>query len=417
MNSKALLAAVLLAAPTLQSFAQEWARFRGNAGSAISEVKTIPAKLSASDVNWSLDLGGIGHSSPVAWGDKLFVTTSSESRGGLSVACRNADTGKELWKKTFALKPFRKHRYNSFASSTPVLDADNLYVGWSEPGKYTFVALTHAGEKVWERNLGPFASQHGSGASPTIYEGKIILNSMKDDDSFIIALNPKSGKTIWKTTRPSKVASYGSAAVYRPQGAAPQLVFTSQADGIFALDPDNGKQLWQMPGIFTKRSAGSVSVAGDIVWGSCGSGGGGNYVVAVRAGIPEKGIKPERAWEIRRSSLSPYVPTPVVQGKYAYLLSDAGFLSCINHQTGEIIYAERLNTTGSRGANFFSSPVIIDGRLYCLTTHGKLYVCQAGPEYRVISEFDFNDTCHSTPAVHRGRLYIRTAGKLFSIGG
>jgi outer membrane protein assembly factor BamB len=115
--------------------------------------------------------------------------------------------------------------------------------------------------------------------------------------------------------------------------------------------------------------------------------------------------------------MSPYVPTAVVQGDFAYLLSDAGFLSCIRHQSGEVVYSERLNTGGSRGANFFSSPVIIDGRLYCLTTDGKLYVVQTGSECKVLSDFDFHDTCHATPAVHKGRLYVRTNGKLFSIGG
>lgn len=410
-----LLAATVAFA--LPAIGQEWARFRGSDGSAVSRVKTIPAKISVGDINWTTDLKGYGHSSPVAWGDRLFLTTSSEKSGGLTVQCLNIKNGGRIWKKDFALNPFRKHKYNSFASATPVLDEKNLYVGWSEPGKYTFAAISHGGDLVWQRDLGPFVSQHGSGASPTIYDGKIILNSMKDENSFVIALDKQSGRTIWKNERPSMVAAYGSAAVYQPKGGQAQLLFTSQADGIYSLDPRSGKQLWQMPGLYTKRSACSVTIAGDVVWGSCGSGGGGNYVVAVRAGVPEKGIKPSKAWEIRRSSQSPYVPTPVVMGEYGYLLSDAGFLSCIKHQTGEIVYSERLNTNGRRGANFFSSPVIIDGRLYCLTTTGKLYVCKTGPKYEVISAFDFDGTCHATPAVHKGRLYVRTAEKLFSIGG
>jgi len=398
--------------------AQEWARFRGHEGSAISSATTVPVKISEGDINWSVTLPGTGHSSPVAWGNRIFLTATSDSQGGIKVLCLSANSGKIQWSKSFGLSPFRKHKYNSFAASTPVLDSNNLYVGWSHPDKYSFVAMTHDGDIVWERDLGPYVSQHGSGASPTIHDGKIILNSMKDDDSFVIALDRKTGKTIWKNQRPSnKVAAYGSAAVYQPKGGKSQLLFTSQADGIYSLDPETGKQLWQVSDVYSKRSACSVTVAGDIVWGSCGSGGGGNYVVALRAGVPEKGIKPQPAWEIRRSSLSPYVPTPVVQGEYAYLLSDAGFLSCIRHQTGEIVYSERLNTDGRRGANFFSSPIIVNGHLYCLTTDGKLYVVKTGPKYQVVSDFDFHGTTHATPAVHSGRLYIRTVGKLFSIGG
>ncbi|MGB0582243.1 MAG: PQQ-binding-like beta-propeller repeat protein [Limisphaerales bacterium] len=412
--------AALLALPALISSAnaQEWARFRGAGGTAISKATTIPTKISAGDVNWSVDLPGPGHSSPVAWGNRMFLTTCSETKGGLKALCINPSNGNTIWSKDLALNPFRKHKYNSLASATPVLDDKHVYIGYSEPKKYTFIALTHDGKKAWERNLGPFDSQHGSGASPVLYDGKIILNSIKDDDSFIIALNPKNGQTLWQNKRPDNaVAAYGSASVYRPKGGQPQLLFTSQADGIFALNPANGKQLWQVPGLYTKRSACSVTIAGDIAFGSCGSGGGGNYIRAVRAGVPEKGIKPSPAWEIRRSSLSPYVPTPVVHGTYAYLLSDAGFLSCINHQTGEQLYAERLNTDGRRGANFFASPLIIDNRLFCLTTNGKLYICATGPQYKVLSDFQVQGTCHATPAVHGGRLYIRTTDKLYSIGG
>jgi outer membrane protein assembly factor BamB len=415
MSNKSLFLTLVFAASALP--AQEWAQFRGKGGTAISLAKTIPTEISAGDINWQINLPGTGHSSPVAWGDRIFLTVGNEKRGGISLLCVDAAKGGIIWQKDFALSPFAKHKYNSYASATPVVSADRVYFGWSEPRKYTFAALTHEGRLVWERDLGPYVSQHGSGASAMIHGDNVILNSMKDEDSFVIAMNAKSGETVWKTSRPNEVAAYGTATVYKPKGGNTQLLFTSQADGIFALNPDDGKQLWQMPGVFSKRSSSSVVVAGDLCWGTCGSGGGGNYIVAVRPGVPELGRKPELAWDLRRSSMVPYVSTAIVDGDYAYLLSDAGFFSCMQHQTGEVVYSERLNDGGSRGANFFSSPVMIDGRVYCLTTNGKLYVVQSGPEYKVLGSYDFNDNCHATPAVHKGRLYVRTAGKLFSIGG
>ncbi len=397
--------------------AQEWTRFRGPEGSGISGAKTIPTKWSEGDINWKIKLPGTGHSSPVAWGDRLFITTTSDKEGGLSVLCLSAKTGKQLWKKEFKLNAFRKHKYNSFASTTPALDAERLYVGWSMPEKYTFAALTHDGDLVWERDLGPFVTQHGSGGSPTIYKDKIILSQEKDADSFLIALDPRSGKTIWRTPRDSKVATYGTASIYRPKGGKEQLLFTSQAHGIYSIDPDTGSVVWDMPGLFTKRSLCSVTVAGDVAWGSCGSGGGGNYVVAVRPGIPEKNRKPEIAWKINRSSLSPYVPTSLVKGEYAWLASDAGYLTCIKHQTGEMVYSERLAEGGGRGAGIFSSPIMVDGRIFCVSTQGKVYVVDGGLKFKVLSTYDLGDITHATPAVHHGRMYVRTEKYLFSVGG
>lgn len=417
MNFKTTPLLLALAASLASLSAQEWTQFRGPGGSGLSDAKTIPTKWSEGDINWRIKLPGSGHSSPVAWGDKLFLTTAGDRGVTISVVCLEAKTGKTLWKQDFALKSMRRHKYNSAAAGSATVDSERVYVGWNDAERFTFMALNHEGGKVWERDLGPFVSQHGSGGSPMIYKDKVILSQEKDADSFLIAMDAKTGRTLWQTPRESNVATYGTATVYRPAGGKEQLLFTSQAHGIYAVDPDTGKVVWEMPRLFTKRSLSSVTVAGDIAWGTCGSGGGGNYVVAVRAGVPEKNQKPGLAWKLDRSSLSPYVPNSLVNGEYAWLASDAGYLTCIKHQTGEIVYSERLDEGGTKGAGIFSSPIMVDGRIFVISTQGKVYVVDGGTKFNVLSTYELKDITHASPAVHQGRMYVRTLNSLVSIGG
>src|SRR6266404_5295302 len=157
-----------LAACVLPGMAQEWTRFRGPNGTGISPAKTIPTRITDADINWKIELPGTGHSSPVLWGERLFLTATGDKSGGLSVLCFNARDGRQLWRRDFSLTPFSHHKFNSFASSTPAVDAERVYVVWNEPDHYMLTALDHDGKDVWQRDFGPFVSQHGSGISPIV---------------------------------------------------------------------------------------------------------------------------------------------------------------------------------------------------------------------------------------------------------
>jgi outer membrane protein assembly factor BamB len=399
--------------------AQEWTRFRGPNGAGISQAKTVPTKISDADINWKIELPGTGHSSPVLWGEQIFVTTTGDNSGGLSVLCLSAKDGALQWRKDFPLTPFSRHKFNSFASATPAVDADRLYVVWNEPEHYMLVALDHKGKQIWERDFGPFVSQHGCGISPVVYKGKVILGNEQDDakqvpkgtrsgDSFIVAVDARTGSTVWQTPRTSAVVAYSTPCVYEPKNDKASLIFNSQAHGIYAVDPDNGKVLWEYDKAFDKRSVSSPIVAGDIVYGSCGSGGGGNFVTAVKAGNG-KDRKPELAYQLKKSA--PYVPTGVAVGDLLWLWSDGGILTCLHAPTGEIRYQERV------GGNFFGSPVWVDGRLFCISTSGEIVVVEASDKFNVLHRFALNETCHTTPAVALGRLFVRTEKHLLSIGG
>jgi outer membrane protein assembly factor BamB len=165
--------------------------------------------------------------------------------------------------------------------------------------------------------------------------------------------------------------------------------------------------LWEYRNAFDKRIVSSPVIAGDLIIGACGSGGGGNYVIAIRAG--DEGRKPVLAYTIRKSA--PYVPTSVTYGERVYLWSDGGIVSCIESKTGEVRWQERV------GGNYFSSPVWVDGRLFGVSNRGEVIVIAASDEFRVLARNQLGETTHSTPAVAGGKMYIHTERHLVSIGG
>lgn len=389
--------------------AQEWTRFRGPNGSGLSDAKTVPTKWTVADFNWRVALPGVGHSSPVVWGEKVFITSCDEKAGKFYVLCLNADDGGIRWQKEYPLTPHAKHNLNSLASSTPTVDADHVYVCRTESARVTLFALTHDGKLVWEKDLGPFAANHGSGTSPMLHEGMVVFANEHSGESFLIAVDAKTGDTRWKRPRTSDGGSYSTPCVYQPEQGGSQLIFNSEGHGISGLAPDTGKVIWEFEKAFDKRSVSSPYVAGELIIGSCGSGGGGNYVVAVRPGDPARGIKPQRAYEVRRSA--PYVPTSICVGDWLYLWSDGGIVSRVNAITGEVKWQERV------GGNFYGSPVCVDGRLFCASTTGEMVVVAVSDKFEVLARNPLGELAHSTPAVSGGRMYIHTSGHLVSIGG
>jgi outer membrane protein assembly factor BamB len=421
-SCRAVCATISLIVLTLQAQGQEWTRFRGPNGTGISHAKTIPTKISDADVNWKVELSGTGHSSPVLWGDRIFLTCTGDKAGGITVVCFSAKDGSVVWKRDFPLPAFAKHSLNSYASSTPAVDGERVYVVWNEPDHYRLTALDHQGKTAWQRDFGPFISQHASGVSPMLCDDKVILVNFQDDPQFvdgpkpdnrtgkssIIAVKAKTGETVWETPRRSTVVSYSTPCVFEPKNGARALICNSQSHGISALDPATGKVLWEYEQAFDKRSVSSPLIAGDIVLGSCGSGGGGNSVSGVRA--PQNaGGKPERVYQIKKAAS--YVPTGIVMNGLGWLLSDAGIATCFDTATGDVHYQERV------GGNYFGSPVWIDGRLFAVSKTGELVVVEATDKFNVLHRYQLNEVCESTPAVALGRLFVRTEKHLWSFGG
>lgn len=408
--SRLVLPALLLTAGAVSTVAtgQEWTRFRGPNGAGISECDTIPVTWTDDDYNWQVALPGTGHSSPVLWGERIFLTSAEDDGAVRIVLCLSAENGELLWQRRYPSTPHKKHVRNSFATPTPAVDADHVYVAWSAPEEYTFLALDHQGNDVWRRNLGPYESQHSCGTSPIVFEDMVVLGNEQDGDSFLIAVDRQTGSTRWQTPRePSRVA-YSTPCIFQPEQGPLEMIFNSGSHGIYSVDPWSGRPNWELK-VFTMRSVSSPVIVGDIIYGSCGSGAGGNYVVALRHPSATASGEPEEAYRVDRSA--PYVPTVVAHGPLVFLMSDGGVATCIEAESGEVVWRHRV------GNNFSASPIRVQDRLYCVADDGEVLVLAATRDYEILGRMHLNEESRSTPAVAGGRLYLRTISHLYSLGG
>ncbi|UCE47583.1 MAG: PQQ-binding-like beta-propeller repeat protein, partial [Phycisphaerales bacterium] len=258
-NSKGACLALLLATVLATSVqGQEWTRFRGPNGQGISSCRTIPVKWTEKDYNWKIKLPAKGHGSPVIWQDKIFVTCESPERTGGMVLALSVSDGSLLWRETYELTPYRFHKDNSYATSTPVVAADRVYVLWQTSAETIIAALNHTGDELWQRRFSGMHTQFGAGTSPMLYDDLVVFTheqweNDKGLEGIWLALDRKTGQTRWTKTRDNKQESYSTPCVYSPAGAEPQLIFTSEAHGITGVDPRSGETIWELASVLPAR--------------------------------------------------------------------------------------------------------------------------------------------------------------------
>jgi outer membrane protein assembly factor BamB len=404
----ALLLSGCLAIAAQQAFAQEWTRFRGPNGTGIGHAPGLPVQWTLKDCLWRVELPGVGHSSPVIWGDRLFITSAGEKDGRRFISCLHTADGRTLWRRELPLKTYPKSPNNSYASATPALDADHVYVTWSTPEQYLVLALRHSdGSEVWRHDLGPFDGEHGYGASPIVVDRLVILTNEQNGPSSVVALDAATGAERWKTPRRSAKAAYSTPCLFESPGSARQLIVTSWAHGISSLDPHSGKPLWELP-VFTYRVVGSPLVAAGLIFNSSGGGGKGKPFVAVRPGNPAQGTKPQVAYDVPKPV--PYVPTPVANRGLVFLFGDQGVVKCLDVAKGSLRWQERV------GGSYFGSPVCVDDRLYCIARDGQLAVLAAADKYQLLARINLEEPSSSTPAVAGGVMYLRTLSHVMAVG-
>jgi outer membrane protein assembly factor BamB len=406
-----LLAACLLtAAPAGRAAAQEWTRFRGPNGSGVAPAADVPARFGEKDFNWKAALPGAGHSSPVLWGDRLFVTCADDRTGQRVLLCLSARDGERLWSRTFDGERSGKHQDNSYATATPAVDERRVYVCFGGPKGLLVTALDHDGKEAWRADLGPFKAGHGFAASPIVLEDLLVVPDDQDGSSALFGLSCATGEVRWKAPRKAK-AHYSTPCVYRPRDGRAELLFTSYEHGLTSLDPKTGRVNWEAD-VFDKRhvgtSIGSPVVAGDLALATCGWLGVRQEVVAVRLG-PDDKARGTEAYRLDRSA--PLCTTPLVVGDLLFLWSDGGVVTCADVKTGEVHWRERVP------GEYYGSPVCVGERLYAVSRDGEVVALAAARRFELLGRSPLGEGSHSTPAVAGGRLYLRTFSHLISVGG
>lgn len=409
LSQRGWMCAVILACSAVSSSAQEWTRFRGPNGTGESEARTIPATWTERDYNWKVAVPGVGHSSPVLWGDRLFIMSADPKDATRFALCYDALTGKKIWEKSFPSQTHTLHKQSSYASPTPAVDEKHVYLAWAAPAAITLMAMSHDGDVVWERNLGAWTNQHGFGTSPVVYNDMVILSNSQevkeDPDCFMMAFDRTTGTPVWKTKLESANTSYSVPAVFQTKSGKPQLVCTNTGNGMFGLDPLTGKVVWSSA-FFDKRTVSSPLIKGDLIFGSNGSGQGGNYLVAVRC----DGTEPKLEYKIAGTQ-APYVPTSVARDNLLFLVSDGGVASCLDLKSGNVHWKERI------GGNYSSSLVRVYDKIYCISMDGEVVVLAADKEFKELGRTALGDGCRATPAIANGKMYVRTFSHLMSVGG
>lgn len=391
--------------------AQEWTRFRGPNGSGVSEATSVPVSWADADYNWRIRLPGGGHSSPVIWGERLFITSADEEKNQRYLLCIDTKDGSTLWQREFAFEPYKKHRTNSFATNTPAVDDRHVYVLWQSQAGSLLHALDHDGNVVWQFDMGAYKSGHGTGSSPIVYDGMVIVCNDHDADSFLVAVDAASGNERWRVKRIGDRACYSTPCVFELEGRDPEIVFTHSYRGITGVDARRGQVKWEIDvfGTHQQRAVASPLIYKDLVIGSSGFTTAEKNVVAVRPTDTPEGPTVREVYRLNK--LVPHCPTPVVYRDWLFLLSDTGIATCADAGTGKQIWQQRI------GGNFFGSPICIGGRLYAIDVDGVVTVFAAAEEPEIISQAELGETTRATPAASHGVLYLRTYSQLFSLGG
>ncbi len=402
----AAIGVLLLPAPLL---GQEWTRFRGPNGAGVSKTQ-IPVEWSDANIRWKVELPGIGHSSPVIWGERLFLTSGDEESGRRLLLCLDRENGKTLWTREYPANKHGKHALNSFASPTPALDAERVIHCFATPEEFWVIALTHEGKELWRRNLGPYKSGHGYGSSPILVDSLVIVPNEQAGPSSLMVLDAATGAIRWQIDRDSQVHFY-TPCVYQRNGRT-ELIFTNWEQGIAAFDLQTGETRWSAD-VFDKRhiesSIGSPVIAGDLIVGVCGWLGHGNEVLAVRPPPPDGSTTTaEKVYRIERGA--PLCTTPLVTNGLLFLWSDNGVVACADATSGESYWLRRV------GGTFYSSPVAAGDFVYNISTEGEVIALAASQEFRIAARNRLDEGSHATPAIVDGVMYVRTFSKLLAIG-
>jgi outer membrane protein assembly factor BamB len=407
MNAACRLTIALLCLTTAAVRADHWPRWRGPDGNAVSTEASLPLRWSRTEnVRWSIEIPGEGSSSPIVWEDRVFVTSALDSGKRRIVHCLDRKNGKVLWSRELENKnPETASAVTGHAACTPATDGQHVVAWFANAG---LVCYDFAGKQLWHKQLGEFDLDLGLATSPIIHRDRVILVCDHDGDrftsfdSFLIALDVKTGKEVWKTERRGLFRSW-STPILVPRNDKLELVVNAQEE-LRGYDPETGKQLWRLPGLGQWVAPSPVFAQGLIF---TASGKNGPLAAVKPGGLGEGEVKP--VW--RHDTGAAYVCSPLVVGDHLYVHTDAGILTCYEAKTGKTVYKERLE------GKFSASAVAGDGKLYFINEAGTTLVIRAGQKFEVLAKNALGEYAVASPAIAQGDLFLRTETRLFCIGG
>jgi outer membrane protein assembly factor BamB len=396
--------------------AENWPQWRGPALNGTSAEKNLPLRWSATEnVSWRLALPSWSGSTPIIWGERIFLHVAEGD--DLFLWCVERKQGTVVWKKQLGSGNVKMRKHN-MSSPSPVTDGRGVYV---MTGTGILKGFTFDGRELWSRDIqkdyGQFGLNWGYASSPLLHEDALyvqVLHGMKTDEpSYILRIDKRTGKTVWRIERPTKAISESPDAYTTPAllryGKTVEIVITG-GDVVTGHDPVSGKELWRSDGLNPDNNPYYRIVASPVIADG--------IIYAPTRVRPLLAFKPGGRGDVTKSHLlwttpnGPDVPTPVTDGKYFYIVNDRGIVWCLDAKTGQELYGGQRIAHGTYSA----SPILVDGKIYATNEDGMTSVLKAGPKFELLAENDLADYCLSSPAVSDGQIFIRTTKHLYCIG-
>jgi outer membrane protein assembly factor BamB len=432
--------AVVAAATTVS--AQNWPAFRGPDASGVAATATPPVSwdlASAKNVAWKTPIPGLAHSSPIVWGNRIYLTTAVATSGKPTVITGDSDksgidsaadmvshtwrllaidstSGKIVWDRAVhqGVPRLKRHVKASHASATPATDGKHIVALLGSEGLFCF---DMEGKLKWRQDLGVMdvglvddpSYQWGPGSSPLIFENLVLVQNDRHKDSFVAAFDLATGKEVWRTPH-DEYPSWATPAAVRANGKTE--IVTNAGKFIRGFDPKTGRELWRLSDDRTQVKVPTPVVAGDLVIVTGGYPPGGRPIYAIRPGGSGELDRKALAWRTDRGA--PYTGTPLVYNGILYACTDNGILSAYDPKTGERIYQQRVS---SNAAGFSASPVAAAGRIYLASEDGDVFVVRAGRKFELLATNPMGEIVMATPAISGNLLIVRTGTQLVAVRG
>ncbi|MEW6158725.1 MAG: PQQ-binding-like beta-propeller repeat protein [Verrucomicrobiota bacterium] len=407
-------------APVLQ--AAHWPSWRGPDGNGISPEKQFPTEWTASrNVRWRVDLPDDGNSSPIVWGDRVFITQAISSENRRMVMCFDRANGKLLWQSgTVHTEKEPTHETNPYCAASPVTDGERVIATFGSAGVFCFDLN---GKELWRRDLGKQIHQWGNASSPVLHGNACLLYHGPGETSFLIALDKKTGRTLWQVDLPEpKPTKRTDGFAGKEPGiigtwSTPQVIHVNGRDecllsvpqSVRAFDPATGRELWKCGGINELVYTSTIYGEGLVV----AMGGFFGSTVAVKPGGTGDVTGTHVVWREERSKKN-RLGSGVISAGHIFVLNMDGIAQCLNLKTGEMVWEERLKGAGAKGDSW-SSLVMSGDRIYAVNQSGDVFVLKASPQFELLAVNSTGEPTNSTLALSNGEIFLRTHKGLWCI--